>query len=62
MKRLSLLLPLICLALVGCAKKEEVAPAPSPAPMKMNGQNVPSEGAHYMQQMQGGQQAPNGGR
>jgi len=61
MKRLFLLLPLVCLAALGCSKKEEAA-APSPAPMKMNGQNVPSEGAHYMQQMQGGQQAPNGGR
>jgi hypothetical protein len=62
MKTLSLLF-LLTLALMGCSKKEEAAAPPPPA-MKMNGQNVPSEGAHYMQQMkQGqGQQAPNGGR
>lgn len=62
MKLLLPLLALLSLAVMGCSKKEEAAAAPSPAPMKMNGQNVPSEGAHYMQQMQGGQQAPNGGR
>ena len=68
MKRLSLFLTLgllLTLALTGCSNKPEDAGAPTPPPpMKMNGQNVPSEGAHYAQQMQQrqGQQAPNGGR
>ena len=63
---MKLLLPLftvLSLAVMGCSRKEEAAAAPSPAPMQMNGQNVPSEGAHYVQQMQQrGQQVPNGGR
>lgn len=37
----------------GCNKKPEDAGAPTPPPpMQMNGQAVPSEGAHYVQQMQ----------
>lgn len=65
MKTLSLFAALALLAaLTGCSNKPEDAGAPTPPPaMKVNGQNVPSEGAHYVQQMQqNGQQAPNGGR
>jgi hypothetical protein len=49
--------------LSGCNKTPEDAGAPTPPPaMTMNGQSVPSEGAHYMQQMRQGQNAPNAGR
>lgn len=65
MKTLSLFALLALLAaLAGCSNKPEDAGAPTPPPaVKVNGQTAPSEGAHYMQQMQQrGQQMPNGGR
>lgn len=47
--------------LTGCPSKGTNQGAPTPPPMKMNGQNVPSEGAHYMQQMQQGKPVPGNG-
>jgi uncharacterized lipoprotein YajG len=50
---LSLLSLLSLLVLAGCQKEEVVPPDPEVAkPVIVNGQQAPSEGAHYMKQMQ----------